>query len=120
MVSRPPLEATGRIIVSYRSDDPVYRAIETHRAAEAAVEAELVSCEIVAGEADRLSNAEIEALSVLATVVPTTRQGAAELLRYAAELEQEVRRELEDDEGEFRSVSWFVQTNVAEALSQIA
>ena len=106
--------------MSYRSDDPVYCAIEAHRTAEAAVEAELVGCEIIAGEADRLSSAEIEALSVLATVVPTTRQGAAELLRYAAEVEQEVRRELEDDEGEFRSVSWFVQNNVAEALSQIA
>jgi hypothetical protein len=105
--------------VSYRSDDPVYRAIEAHRAAEAAVEAELVSCETIAGEADRLSSVEIEALSVLATVVPTTREGAAELLRYAAELE-EVRRELENDEGEFRSVSWFVQNNVAEALTQIA
>jgi hypothetical protein len=62
---------------------------------------------------------QCSALAVLAATVPTTPQGAAELLRYAAEVEREGQRVLEDDDGKARPVSYFIQHNVAEALSRV-
>ena len=68
----------------------MFAAIETQRAAEAAYGSKLASCQTIAEERKR-----------------------------AAEVEREGRREFEDDAGELRPVSYFIQHNVADALSRV-
>jgi hypothetical protein len=58
----------------------------------------------------------------LMEIKPSTRQGAPDLLRYVADLESrgEARQFDDDDSGQERRASYFVQRNVADALSYIA
>ncbi|MGH6672359.1 MAG: hypothetical protein ACRECV_10360 [Xanthobacteraceae bacterium] len=74
-------------------------------------------------EANRLDGAEFDAACDLAEIRPTTREGMTRLLRYVAELVARGDERVIAEFGEYDSnkrLSYFVQRNVADALSTMA
>jgi hypothetical protein len=85
--------------------DPIFAAIEAHRAAEAAYASVLAGCRTIEeehereAEANRLSDIEQRALAALAATVPTTRKGAFAFLSYLSDVERDSPRLLWNEDG---------------------
>jgi hypothetical protein len=105
--------------------DPVFAAIETHRTAWREYGNKCYLDDIDTSEAkaelELAAEAEEDALSALTEIKPVTRQGAAELLRYIADLQADGEtREYYFEAGRSAPLSYFVQRNVAEAMRHLA
>jgi hypothetical protein len=107
--------------------DPIFAAIEVHRAAWAALEkgcSRLSDTSTPESEAefDRLNDAVEEAAGTLVDTQPTTMAGAVALLRYAAEYEGkgDTFEGLEDeDDGKMKPWSYFMHRALADALEEM-
>jgi hypothetical protein len=104
--------------------DPIFAAIEAHRAAWAALEKgckwlDDESTPETEAEFDRLNDAVEEAACTLVDTQPTTMAGAVALLRHAAEHEGmgDTFEGLEDeDDGKMKPWSYFMHRTLADAL----
>ena len=97
--------------------DPIFAAIEAHRAAHAQIknprlsELDAADTPEADAEVERMLEPDIDAAGALADCKPTTVAGAVALLRYVAELgcEDEANGWVwEHDDGVDRPLSWFV------------
>ena len=105
--------------------DPIFAAIEAHRAAWAALEKD---CSRLSDESTpeaeaefyRLNDAVEEAAGILVETQPTTMAGAVALLRHVAEHEgQGDTFDLEDEDGKTGPWSYFMHQTLADALEKM-
>jgi hypothetical protein len=104
--------------------DPIFAAIEAHRAAWAALEK---GCERLDDEStpeteaefDRLNDAAEEAACTLADTQPTSVAGAVALLRHAAEYEDTFESLEDEDDGKMKPWSYFMHRTLAAALEEM-
>jgi hypothetical protein len=106
--------------------DPIFAAIEAHRAAWAALEKDCsqlsdASTPEAEAEFDRLNDAVEEAAGTLVDTQPTTMAGAVALLRHVAEHEGRGDTfDLEDgDDGKTKPWSYFMHQTLADALEEM-
>jgi hypothetical protein len=92
--------------------DPIFAAIEAHRAAAAELGRKGSLLPGNSDELDKLEEAEFEKLCGLVEIRPTTRDGAIALLRYVADVGSD--RYYGDEQ-----VPCSVQRNVADVLLQM-
>ena len=106
--------------------DPIFAAIEAHRAAWAALEKDCSrlsdeSTPEAEAEFDRLNAAVEEAVGTLVDTQPTTMAGAVALLRHVAEHEDkgDTVHCLEDEDGKTKPWSYFMHQTLADALEKM-
>ena len=103
--------------------DPIFAAIETHRATWADLSARCSALDAAdtpeaEAELSRIMAVDNEAAGELADAKPVTLAGAIALLRHSVEFSEEYAFE-DDEDDKMKPLSYFIERNVADALERM-